>query len=103
MSKLEEKMAGGVRQVKAQQGEGSANPPGSDDGRQTAGTAETGEGDRKQKSAQAARGGEQPKRQPASGKAQRRGRRTARNEDQVPPPSLDDPWGNLYPERIWPD
>lgn len=30
-------------------------------------------------------------------------RRIARNEDQLPPPSLDDPWGNLHPARIWPD
>lgn len=27
----------------------------------------------------------------------------AGHSDQVPAPSLDDPWGNLYPKRIWPD
>jgi hypothetical protein len=27
----------------------------------------------------------------------------ARQSDQSPPPSLDDPWENLHPERIWPD
>jgi hypothetical protein len=30
-------------------------------------------------------------------------RRYARNEDQLPPVSLDDAWGNLHPARIWPD
>ena len=27
----------------------------------------------------------------------------ARQSDQAPPPSLDHPWENLHPERIWPD
>ena len=27
----------------------------------------------------------------------------ARHSDQAPPPSLDHPWENLHPERIWPD
>lgn len=27
----------------------------------------------------------------------------ARQADQSPPPSLDRPWDNLHPERIWPD
>ncbi len=27
----------------------------------------------------------------------------ARQSDQSPPPSLDHPWDNLHPERIWPD
>ena len=30
-------------------------------------------------------------------------RRGARQSDQAPPPSLDQPWKNLHPERIWPD
>jgi hypothetical protein len=30
-------------------------------------------------------------------------RRFARNEDQLPPPSFDDPWVDLHPARIWPD
>ena len=29
--------------------------------------------------------------------------RGARQSDQAPPPSLDHPWENLHPERIWPD
>ena len=29
--------------------------------------------------------------------------RAARQSDQAPPPSLDHPWENLHPERIWPD
>ena len=29
--------------------------------------------------------------------------RFARQADQTPPPSLDRPWENLHPERIWPD
>ncbi|PZP64490.1 MAG: hypothetical protein DI596_01865 [Azospira oryzae] len=29
--------------------------------------------------------------------------RFARQSDQSPPPSLDQPWDNLHPERIWPD
>jgi hypothetical protein len=33
----------------------------------------------------------------------RTARRFARNDDELPPPSLDDPWGNLHPARIWPD
>ena len=34
----------------------------------------------------------------------RRAERFARQNDQVPPPtSLDHPWDNLHPERIWPD
>jgi hypothetical protein len=28
---------------------------------------------------------------------------STRNEDQVPAASLDDPWANLHPARIWPD
>lgn len=27
----------------------------------------------------------------------------ARQEDQAPPASLDRPWDNLHPRRIWPD
>lgn len=29
--------------------------------------------------------------------------RYARQADQAPPASLDHPWDNLHPERIWPD
>lgn len=29
--------------------------------------------------------------------------RFARQSDQSPPASLDRPWDNLHPERIWPD
>lgn len=29
--------------------------------------------------------------------------RFARQADQSPPASLDRPWDNLHPERIWPD
>lgn len=29
--------------------------------------------------------------------------RFARQSDQSPPVSLDQPWVNLHPERIWPD
>lgn len=29
--------------------------------------------------------------------------RFARQSDQAPPASLDRPWDNLHPERIWPD
>lgn len=29
--------------------------------------------------------------------------RFARQSDQSPPASLDRPWANLHPERIWPD
>jgi hypothetical protein len=29
--------------------------------------------------------------------------RFARQSDQSPPASLDQPWVNLHPERIWPD
>jgi hypothetical protein len=29
--------------------------------------------------------------------------RCARQSDQSPPPSLDQPWRDLHPERIWPD
>lgn len=31
------------------------------------------------------------------------GARYARQGDQSPPASLDSPWDNLHPERIWPD
>lgn len=27
----------------------------------------------------------------------------ATQDDQAPKPSLDNPWANLYPARIWPD
>ena len=30
-------------------------------------------------------------------------RRGARQSDQAPPSSLDHPWENLHPKRIWPD
>lgn len=29
--------------------------------------------------------------------------RVANHNDQSPAQSLDDPWGNLYPKRVWPD
>jgi hypothetical protein len=29
--------------------------------------------------------------------------RYARQDDQAPPASLDRPWDNLHPARIWPD
>ena len=32
-----------------------------------------------------------------------RSQRFARQSDQSPPLSLDRPWANLHPERIWPD
>ncbi len=32
-----------------------------------------------------------------------RNTRFARQTDQSPPLSLDRPWDNLHPERIWPD
>jgi len=35
--------------------------------------------------------------------APRRASRFARQADQSPPASLERPWDNLHPERIWPD
>lgn len=35
--------------------------------------------------------------------APRRASRFARQADQSPPASLEHPWDNLHPERIWPD
>lgn len=34
---------------------------------------------------------------------QQGGKRFAEQDDQAPPASLDSPWKNLHPKRIWPD
>ncbi|HWS01839.1 MAG TPA: histone H1 protein [Gammaproteobacteria bacterium] len=39
---------------------------------------------------------------PAAKPAQPGGKFASQN-DQAPKPSLDSPWANLYPARIWPD
>lgn len=47
--------------------------------------------------------GAAPAPQPARARPLSGVRRGARQSDQAPPPSLDHPWENLHPERIWPD
>ena len=47
--------------------------------------------------------GAAPAPQPERARPLRGARRGARQSDQAPPPSLDQPWENLHPERIWPD
>ena len=44
-----------------------------------------------------------PARQPERARPLPGVRRGARQSDQAPLPSLDQPWENLHPERIWPD
>jgi hypothetical protein len=39
---------------------------------------------------------------PAAAKPDAAGKFATQN-DQAPKPSLDSPWANLYPDRIWPD
>lgn len=39
---------------------------------------------------------------PAAAKPAAAGKFASQN-DQAPKPSLDNPWTNLYPDRIWPD
>ena len=40
---------------------------------------------------------------PAGTRPRTSGKRFAEQGDQAPPASLDRPWDNLHPKRIWPD